>query len=346
MLHEKKQQARNIYAETDYTQQQIADILSVDRKTVYTWMKQGKWEEMKKIATQTPATIQQNLYNYVNMVDKQIHSRPAEGRCPTPQEVEMLRKLLTIAGKIKIKSSATYMQVYEHLIRHVYKTDKKLAIAIGAAADKLIKATSLDKDFDLEGDWQDMKEKLQRVEDEDAAFGQTEPETTPPSGPTPPPPSEATSAGDTTGKTPETFDSQLSAFDPLMGENGEFLKNQENHTQPATTLSYAEINNEKSREKLPIFDTPPNGEFLKNGTPEIKNSTPEKSTNPEPENNPDPQLQTPDSTTPRPSPHREGNILWVNYIDDVDKELNNLGQPWGERKMGDSIRRYPDVGQK
>ena len=38
-------------------------------------------------------------------------------------------------------------------------------------------------------------------------------------------------------------------------------------------------------------------------------------------------------------------ILWVTNIDDVDERYNNFGQLWGERKMGDIIRRYSTYGQ-
>ena len=37
-------------------------------------------------------------------------------------------------------------------------------------------------------------------------------------------------------------------------------------------------------------------------------------------------------------------ILWVSNIDDVDERYNNFGQPWGERKMGDIIKRYSSFG--
>jgi len=47
----------------------------------------------------------------------------------------------------------------------------------------------------------------------------------------------------------------------------------------------------------------------------------------------------------RTSPFRIGNILWVNNIDDVDERYDNLGKEWGERKMGDIIRRYSTYGQ-
>jgi DNA-binding XRE family transcriptional regulator len=45
----------------------------------------------------------------------------------------------------------------------------------------------------------------------------------------------------------------------------------------------------------------------------------------------------------RPSPYRDGDILWVNHIDDADEYRDNFGRLWGERKIGDTVRRYPDV---
>ena len=38
----------------------------------------------------------------------------------------------------------------------------------------------------------------------------------------------------------------------------------------------------------------------------------------------------------RPSPYREGNIIWINHINDVDDYEKHM-------KMGDSYRHYPDM---
>ena len=50
-----QQGARDMYLNTNFTQKEIADKLGINPKTIYLWIKKGKWDEMKAAARQAPA---------------------------------------------------------------------------------------------------------------------------------------------------------------------------------------------------------------------------------------------------------------------------------------------------
>lgn len=121
MKLEQQELARDLYLHTDKTQSEIADILGVDRKSVYYWMKNGKWEQMKRAALQAPGVILQDIYNHIQAVNDKIYERAPEDRCPTMEEVNKLKKLIGITKDIPKKSAGTYVQVFEELMRFAKK---------------------------------------------------------------------------------------------------------------------------------------------------------------------------------------------------------------------------------
>src|ERR1035437_938493 len=175
MKPDKQQLAKDLYLQTDKTQQEIADILDVNRRTVYLWMKHGKWEEIKNASWQAPSAIRQDIYNHISAVNKKIYQRAPEDRCPTMEEVEKLRKLVGITRIIPGYSSGTYIQIFEQLIRYTKKKDLALGQNIAKMANTMLKATILDNFHGVDLEMQYVEEQIKRVEDEDAAFAKSYP---------------------------------------------------------------------------------------------------------------------------------------------------------------------------
>jgi DNA-binding XRE family transcriptional regulator len=303
MKSEKQNLARDLYLHTLRTQQEIADILDVNRRTVYLWIKNGRWEEMKIASRQAPKCLIQNIYNHIDALEQNIRRRPVDERCPTKDEVEMLRKLVNLVPKMgDLQSVGNYIQAYEHLIRHIANSDHELSKKITRITDEIITAYTTDKDWDLRENQEDITAKLKKMKEEDEEFARTMAAENEPDG----------AKGD---------------------KNGIFCDNPENNNnspKPAPNKPNEEINNGSGDAKYPISDVPANGTF-----PPIPDS----------DNDIDTTVLYYASLAPdmRPSPHRKGNTLWVNEIDDVERRLTNLGTWWGERKIGDRIRRNTEL---
>jgi len=150
-----RQLAKDLYLHTDKSQSEIADILNINRKTLYLWIKNGKWEEMKIAARQAPGVILQDIYNHIDEINKKVRCRE-EDRCPTMEEVEKLRKLLRMTSLINKKNTGTYMEVFQEITLFIARQDIELAHKVTGMADKYIKATLFNKNFNLDNNVADI----------------------------------------------------------------------------------------------------------------------------------------------------------------------------------------------
>ena len=134
---DRKETARNLFLHTEKTRQEIADILDVNSKTLYLWIKNGKWDEMKTAARQSPMILVQDMYNHIQAINENIYAR--EGKCPTPKEVDMLRKLALTAKQLEVKSLGTYTEVLQELTTFINRQDHDLAVQVIKIADKYVR---------------------------------------------------------------------------------------------------------------------------------------------------------------------------------------------------------------
>ena len=133
-----QQLAKDLYLQTDKTQQEIADILNVNRRTIYLWVKNGKWAEMKTAAAQTPFTMQNDIHNHIAAINRRIKDREGDN-CPTMQEVEMLRKLINMSAVINKRHTGAYIEAFMELTTYIYHKDVDLARKVTMHADNYVK---------------------------------------------------------------------------------------------------------------------------------------------------------------------------------------------------------------
>ena len=133
-----QQLAKDLYLQTEKTQQEIADILNVNRRTIYLWVKNGKWAEMKNAAAQTPFTMQNDIHNHIAAINRRIKAREGDN-CPTMQEVEMLRKLINMSAVIDKRHTGAYIEAFMELTTYIYHKDVELARKVTIHADNYVK---------------------------------------------------------------------------------------------------------------------------------------------------------------------------------------------------------------
>jgi hypothetical protein len=132
-----KQAARNLFLHTDKTRAEIADMIDINTKTLYLWIKHGRWEEMKTAARQTPASLLQDVYDHIEAINNKIKNR--EDRCPTYQEVEMLRKLFVTTKHVQKLNLGTYVEAFTELTAFINDYDHDLGKKVVMLTDKYIK---------------------------------------------------------------------------------------------------------------------------------------------------------------------------------------------------------------
>jgi DNA-binding protein H-NS len=134
-----RDQARELFLQTELSNTQIADHLGVDRKTVSRWIKEEQWREMKHVATQAPAAILLELYDQLTALNRNISSRESHLRFPTKEEALIQRRMLLSIKSIDRQHPGNYMQTYSELLEEIGEADKDLAKEIAKYADSIIK---------------------------------------------------------------------------------------------------------------------------------------------------------------------------------------------------------------
>ena len=134
-----RDQARELFLQTELSNQQIADHLSVDRKTISRWIKEEQWREMKHAAGQAPAAILLELYDQLTALNRNISSRESHLRFPTKEEALIQRRMLLSIKSIDRQHPGNYMQTYSELLEEIGEADKDLAKEIAKYADSIIK---------------------------------------------------------------------------------------------------------------------------------------------------------------------------------------------------------------
>ncbi len=139
MKTEQKQQARNLFFQTELTKTQIAQHLNISRRTLSYWVKEGNWNRLKNAHNHMPAILAENCYHIFGHLTEYFLS---ERRLTNPvsyKDVDTLHKLtLTIKN---LKSRATInesMQVLTYMLDNIKQHDEPLAQKITPYVDEYI----------------------------------------------------------------------------------------------------------------------------------------------------------------------------------------------------------------
>ena len=85
-------QARNLYFGTTMTQQQIAEMLKINRKTLQRWIDEGAWKQARYAASHAPMVLTEQYYHQLGMLNKEIAER-TDRPYATKEESEIIKRL-------------------------------------------------------------------------------------------------------------------------------------------------------------------------------------------------------------------------------------------------------------
>lgn len=88
---QKKELAKSLYLDTSFTQQEIADKVGVDRRTIARWVKE--WQPLKINYMQTREARIRSTLMQLEQLDQAIDGRDEGARYPTAKEADIRRKL-------------------------------------------------------------------------------------------------------------------------------------------------------------------------------------------------------------------------------------------------------------
>ncbi len=331
--------AKDLYLHTGKSQSEIADILNIDRKSLYLWIKNGRWDEMKTAARQAPGIILQDIYHHIDAVNSNILNREPADRVPTMEEVNKLQKLLKMTRDIDRKSAGMYVEAIEELVRYTSRKDIDFCKKLTKVANRYIQATIESSFAKRADDTSREMEKYMTGDDGDFFSVDKNAQTRPV------PHIYPTSVGAdpfAVGVDPRADRadpcvdplSRNSSADPYLvplprqmwANDGEMPADINAGLKP---LPVKDIMPGNDADQLPAFQQ-------KNKLPDGEMASPQALSSVQDGSGSGDTFAAIMALPPasRPSPFREGNILCVTNKDHVNED---------ERKMSDSVRYYPDI---
>lgn len=89
----KKELARLLYLREGKTMQEIAEEVGSTRQTVSKWIKEGRWDEMRRSLTTTHEEQIKRLYAQLNELQTAIELRPEGERYGSAKEIDAIKKI-------------------------------------------------------------------------------------------------------------------------------------------------------------------------------------------------------------------------------------------------------------
>ena len=143
-----QQRAFNFFFQTDLTQQQIADLLDVNRRTLHRWMKEGGWKRAKYAASHAPSVLIEQYYEQLGQMNLKIAAR-TEQPYPTKEESETIRRITATIKQMRSghATCAESVEVFMGFTEKLRKKDMALLADVLPHITQYIKSLAQDGRF-------------------------------------------------------------------------------------------------------------------------------------------------------------------------------------------------------
>jgi hypothetical protein len=132
--------ARNLFFQSDLTQAQIARQVGVNSKTLYRWMKEGDWKNIKESSRRMPARIVDDFRSHLVQMNENIFSRPQGENIPTIEEATIMSKLVLCMTRMKVQvTQSNSIQILQNYMDLLDFNDHELALASVPHATEFLK---------------------------------------------------------------------------------------------------------------------------------------------------------------------------------------------------------------
>jgi predicted DNA-binding protein YlxM (UPF0122 family) len=149
-----KQQARQMFFQSDMTRTEIADKLGVSRRTIYQWSVDGNWDKLRQSARNMPVMLAEKVYYLIGHLTDQMLQKDPLSPIVTKEEVDMLGKLTSIVCRLRKGSTVSEnMETFTYLLERISSKDPELAQQVSPHLNDYIEARrgKTEKDFLLSG---------------------------------------------------------------------------------------------------------------------------------------------------------------------------------------------------
>ncbi|MBP4140028.1 DDE transposase family protein [Flavobacterium geliluteum] len=136
---QEKEYAKSLYIGGGLTQKEIAERVSVTEKTLTKWIKEGKWDNLKKSLLTTKQNQLSFLYDQLDFLNTDISKR--DFKVAVGKEADTIIKLTASINRLETETSiGDTVEVARNFIEFVRHQDLELAKTITNFFDVYITA--------------------------------------------------------------------------------------------------------------------------------------------------------------------------------------------------------------
>lgn len=136
---QEKEYAKSLYIGGGLTQKEIAERVSVTEKTLAKWIKEGKWDNLKKSLLTTKENQLSFLYDQLDFLNTDISKR--DFKVAVGKEADTIIKLTASINRLETETSiGDIVEVARNFIEFVRQQDLELAKIITNLFDVFITA--------------------------------------------------------------------------------------------------------------------------------------------------------------------------------------------------------------
>ena len=105
MKLKQKEAAQRIYYQTDIPVSEIAEILNVSERTMYYWIEENGWAEIKKATHHMPIKLIDNCYQILGNLQDHLLSDERKDKPATHLEINSMYKLVNTITKLRTRNT-------------------------------------------------------------------------------------------------------------------------------------------------------------------------------------------------------------------------------------------------
>jgi transposase-like protein len=121
---EQKAKAYYLYFNSNKQQKEIAALVGVTPKTLSIWVRQGKWDAIKKNLFFSPDQEANHLYEELREINGNITERPYGMRYSTKEELYAKERIITMLTKINKAADQWRNIAHEHDVNEIKEVRK------------------------------------------------------------------------------------------------------------------------------------------------------------------------------------------------------------------------------
>ena len=139
MKNEQKEEAKNLYFQTDMSKTEIANKLGVNRKTVLFWSNEGNWDKLRKSARHLPSLVAEKCYYLIDQYASHLLTEGAIISNYSLKDAQFIHLLASTIKKIKNRSTVNEsMELFTFFLNDLNKRDPAMAAQIAPQIEEYI----------------------------------------------------------------------------------------------------------------------------------------------------------------------------------------------------------------